>query len=141
MRMSNVGCAIGLVMLSCLGIAGCPQTESAQTLTGKWVGTASSSSGPLYYEWNLVQTGNAVAGTIYLATQDRAYYGRYAVTGTVDGNTLTYLGGSFDQNVPPPGGSWCAASGTLLLTSGANDSLTGGWSCAGANGQVSLERQ
>lgn len=129
------------VAIAAANIGGCPAATSSPNLTGKWVGTASSSFDDLYYEWDLTQTATAVTGTIYLALPDRSAYGRYRVTGTFDGTNFVYQGGEFLENVAPPGGFWCAAAGTLRFSDSGVDTLSGGWSCAGATGDVELERQ
>ncbi len=132
---------LGGAAFAAASIGGCPTAAPSSNLTGKWVGTASSSFDDLYYEWDLTQTAASVTGTIYLALPDRSAYGRYRVTGTFDGTNFVYEGGEFLENVAPPGGFWCAAAGTLRFSDSGADTLSGTWSCAGATGSVELERQ
>ena len=147
MRPFNLVLAATLTLLTSACV---PSVSTEASLSGQWIGTATTAGGPIYYEWNLTQSGQSVEGTIYLATQDRSSYGRYEVTGTFDGSTLNFVGGDFLERVPA-GADWCSAAGTLTYTfDNTGQRLRGNWApnasapqgCPlGASGQVSLLRQ
>jgi hypothetical protein len=134
-----------------LAIGGCERARSTplepsppDTLTGRWVGEISDSSGPAQTTWQIVRTGASIAGTVTFIDVATEFQARGTVAGTLEGTQLRFqvhvATGAFDSPF-----SNCTADilGDASVTPAAIDGTYGGDnSCTGpiTAGQLSLTK-
>lgn len=134
-----------------------PTPTVAASVTGTWNGTAADTLGADKMSWAVTQTGTAMSGTMSVSDTTRSMMGNGTMTGTMNGNTLT-----FHMSVPAGGfgGQMTSCSmgidgqGTMsddghTMTGTYTGSMSGmmsggmmGQSCGGAmnNGQFTMTR-
>lgn len=125
-------------------------------LTGEWLGIVTEDyNNHIRYEYRLqlVQSGNAVRGTMYVASTNAPVEisAVSTISGTVDGDVFTYREISVDELYNIPADHWCRITATLELdNSTAMDTLAGGWNgietpgvsgCLPTQGRITLMRQ
>lgn len=114
---------------------------AAQDLSGRWVGTASQEgvAGEFYYELELQQQGDAIAGTAYSRTADGRYEARFAVGGKYGSGELLLQEVS---QISPAEPRWCLKYARLALSAGADSArLSGPWTARNCSpGTVRLAR-
>jgi hypothetical protein len=113
-------------------------------VTGRWIGTASDSSGAGEMAWEVQQTGDSFAGTMTLTDGATGYKGRGDVSGTVSGSKI-----EFSIIIPLDGFDepWAACAASVSGTAQVGStSLTGSYTgsnvCTGGidAGRLSLSR-
>lgn len=129
-----------LLLLFCCYLTGVP-FAAAQDLSGRWVGKATQQgvAGDFYYELDLQQTGDAVAGTAYSRTADGRYEARFTVGGKFSAGELNLQEVS---QLSPAQPRWCLKYAQLRLTASADSArLAGGWTARNcAPGTIALAR-
>lgn len=148
-----------VVLLGLLGSAcgGSMTSPSSSSVAGTWAGTSRDTIGQQTMGWTLTQNGNSLSGTMIWSDTGRAMMGDGNMTGTVNGNTVT-----FHMSVPMNGFTGMMSSCSMAadgeatmsadgrtMTGTYSGTMTGmmsggmmGQSCGGAmnNGQFRLTR-
>ncbi len=147
-----------LALTACGGSTSSPAAPSSPTsVSGTWTGSSHDTTGQETMSWNVTQSGSSLSGTMGMSDSGRGMMGNGTMTGTVDGNTVT-----FHMNVPTGDFSGMMSSCSMAVDGQANMSSDGhtmtgtytgslsgmmsggmmGQSCGGAmsNGQFTLTR-
>jgi hypothetical protein len=96
MRYFGAAILAGVLASACGSSASTPTSPSTPTptvatsVTGTWNGTAADTLGSDKMTWTVTQTGSGMTGTMSVNDTTRSMMGSGAMTGTMNGNTLTF---------------------------------------------------
>ena len=102
-----------------------PTDGAADDLSGTWSGYSTAGSIRLDYEWDILQDGDCLEGTISLALAGSGDWSRYAVSGEIEGDRVQWRGTGWLQRASR---NFCLAAGALALDDkGGERVLSGHW--------------
>ncbi len=106
-----------LALFGALAVTACggntsssPVSPASMSMTGAWSGTSHDTTGQETMSWNLTQSGSNVSGAMGMNDTTRSMMGNGTMTGTVNGNTIT-----FHMSVPTGGFSGMMASCSMAI--------------------------
>src|SRR5512133_328323 len=156
MKQMSLVVLLGVLAAACGGTSS-TSPSGLRSLTGTWSGSSRDTTGQETLGWTITQTGNGFSGTMSFSDTGRGMMGNGTMTGTVNGDTVT-----FHMSVPMNGFAGMMSSCSMMadgqatmsadgrtMTGTYSGSMSGmmsggmmGQSCGGAmnNGQFTLTR-
>ena len=89
---------VGLLASACGGTSSMSPVSPSSGLTGTWSGSSRDTTGQETMGWTVTQDGNNLSGTMSFSDTGRGMMGNGNMTGTINGNTVT-----FHMSVPTNG--------------------------------------
>ena len=121
-------------------------TQSSINISGAWSGTAADSTGPGKLNWQIIQNGTLVSGTITVTDTRTNVSGKGTISGTLNGIVLTFTMSIPAGGLPAPFSSCVITTNgtaTNVTSSSMNGVYSGNNSCSGAfnNGTFTMVKQ